>query len=203
MKTSPKPPLAFILAGASALVFVAEAKAQPKLVLTQADNGSTVIVSAGQAIEVDLRANPSTPISWVLSSTNFGAVLTNGPAVFTPDQPGLPGSGGTNAYPFIAAEPGDTTLQFDYLPLGGGPAVQTFTVTLHVVGPALSISLLGTNLVLSWPVFGSTNFFLEGSPGLAPPQWAALNVLPLSDGTRYNVTLGAEGIALYFRLHRR
>ncbi len=175
------------------------------LVLTEADNGTTVGAIMGQSIQVDLRGNPTTGYAWVLAGTNGDSVLPNGPVDYTQDPGGGVGRGGTFAFPFLAARAGDTTLSFEYRPPGGGVPPQSFTVTIQVVAaglPRLSIRLVQTEVVISWPMAGSTNFFLESSPGLDPPQWAVLNVLPLPQGTNYTVTLGAGGTALYFRLHR-
>jgi inhibitor of cysteine peptidase len=172
------------------------------LVLTEADNGTTANAVVGQAIAVDLRGNLSTGYSWVLANTNGISVLTNGPMNYTVDPGGGVGVGGTFTFSFLAVTPGDTALPFEYRPPGGGPPAQTFTVTIHVTTapPRLSIQLAKTNVFISWPIAGSTNFFLEGAASLSPWQWAALNVLPLPEGTNYTVTLGTSTNPLYFRL---
>jgi predicted secreted protein len=173
------------------------------LVLTEADNGTTANAVIGQAIAVHLRGNLSTGYAWALANSNGISVLTNGPTTYTVDPGGGVGVGGTFSFPFLAVTPGDTALTFEYRPPGGGPPAQTFTVTIHVMTapPRLSIELAKTNVVISWPIAGSTNFFLEGATSLSPWQWAALNVLPLPQGTNYTVTLGTSDSPLYFRLH--
>ena len=182
----------------------AQAPPPATLVITQAEDGATVSAALGQAIDVELRGNPSTGYDWALTSFNGDSVLTNGPVTFTPDQPGLVGSPGTWSFPFLAAQAGNTTLTFEYEPPGGGLPPESFTVTIQVAPPpSLSIKLLGSNLVLSWPIANSTGFFLEGATTLEPLQWAALNVQPLAAGTNYTVTLGAGGGALFFRLHQQ
>lgn len=170
------------------------------LVLTAADNGTTAEVVVGEAVDVQLHGNPSTGYSWSVSELAGGAVLTNGPAVYTPDLGGGVGGGGTFEFPFLAVAVGETTVALGYRPPGGGPPVQTFSLTIQVSPPPISIALMQTNVVLSWPVAGSTNYFLEGTTSLQAPQWAALNALPLQSGTNYTVSLGAEGTGLYFRL---
>jgi hypothetical protein len=100
-------------------------------------------------------------------------------------------------------QPGNTTLALDYRRAGDTTPSKTFEVTLQVIArppPRLTVRLAGPNVVISWPIDGSQDFFLEGSRGLSLAQWAALNVLPISDGTNYSVTLGLEGDALLFRL---
>jgi predicted secreted protein len=202
MKMRPRRCLVAALFAVGLLLSRATGEAQTgALVITQALNGATVNAAVGQAIEVDLRGNPSTGSNWVLTNVTGDSVLTNGPAVYTPDQPGVVGGGGTFEFPFVAAQPGDTALAFEYLRLGGAP-LQSFAVTIHVPAPPLSITLAKTNVVVSWPIAGSTNCFLEGATSLEPSNWAALNVLPLPNGTNYTVTLGTVGNGLYFRLHR-
>jgi predicted secreted protein len=177
------------------------AQSSDTLVLAEADDGTTANAFVGQAITVNLHGNPTTGFAWVLASSTGDSVLTNGPATYIADPGGGAGIGGTFSFPFLASKPGDTALSFDYRRSGEGTPIQSFAVTIHVSPPRLSIQQLGSNVVISWPIAGSTNFFLEGAPSLEPPQWAALNVLPLLDGTNYTVSLGTGGNALYFRLH--
>ena len=110
---------------------------------------------------------------------------------------------GTFSFPFLAVGPGESSLAFEYRPPGGGPPGQTFAVTIDVtpIAPLLTIQLVETNVVIAWPISGSSGFFLEGTPTLGPAQWAALNVAPLPEGTNYIVTLGNNGASLFFRLH--
>jgi inhibitor of cysteine peptidase len=174
------------------------------LVLTEADNGRTVDVGVGQSIVVDLAGNPTTGFAWVLTNSAGQSVLTNGPMVYTPESGGEVGVGGTFAFPFLAVGLGDTSLALLYERPWGGPPAGSFAVTLHVTvaEPRLSIRLVNAKVVISWPIAGSTNFFLEGSSTLAPPQWSALNALPLPVGTNNTVMLGTSGRPLYFRLHQ-
>jgi hypothetical protein len=118
------------------------------------------------------------------------------------DAGGGVGVGGTFAFPLLAAEPGDTALAFENRRPSGGPPAQSFGLTIHVMTapPRLSITLVKTNMVIIWPIATSTNFFLEGTSSLHPSQWAALNALPLPNGTNFTVNLATGGKALYFRL---
>ena len=173
------------------------------LILTEADNGTTADAVVGQAVSVTLRGNITTGYAWGLATVIGGSVVTNGPVTYAPASGGGVGVGGTFVFPFLAAKPDDTVLTFENRPPGGGTPAQTFSVTVHVLRPpppSLSVKLVNLAVVLSWPIAGSTNFFLEGTGTLAPAHWAALNVLPLPEGTDNTVTLGTSGTALYFRL---
>ena len=173
------------------------------LVLTEVDDGTTANAVVGQAIEVNLHGNVTTGYVWMLASSDGDAVVTNGPVTYTMDSGGGVGVGGTFSFPFLASTRGDSALGFEYRRSGEATPIQTFAATIHVtVAPRLSIKQVEANVVISWAIEGSTNFFLEGATNVDAPQWAALNVLPLPDGTNYTVTLGAGGSALYFRLHR-
>ena len=180
-----------------------EAQVPPSLVVSNVDNGSVVGAVPGQAILVNLHGNLSTGFAWSLTNLSGDSVLTNGSMVYIVDPGGGIGVGGTFSFPFLAAKVGDTTLSFQYARVNAPPE-STFSVTIHVTAPPprLSIELESASVVISWPILGSTNFFLEGSSNLAPAQWAALNVLPLQEGTNYIVKLGAVGGSLYFRLRQ-
>ncbi len=176
------------------------------LVLTEADNGSTVTALVDQSIVINLRGNPSTGFTWQLMSTNGDAVIPTGPLTYTPDPGGGPGSPGTFSLPFRAVHAGATTLTLAYVqPWDPAGAVQTFSATIVVaegLTPRLSITLTATDVLITWPQAGSADFYLEGSPGLFPSAWAALNVLPLPVGSDYQVTLPASDRSLFFRLRR-
>lgn len=179
-----------------------QAPPEGTLTLTAADNGTTANAHIGQSVLILLSGCPDGGYQWVLTNLTGDSVLTNGPSTFTPDQPGLIGGCGTFYFPLVATQPGDTAVALAYLQPWVGTPVQTFAVTIHVLPPSLSITRADTSVVISWPMRGSTNFFLEGTTTVAPARWAALNVLPMPQGTNYVVTLGAGGCALFFRLHR-
>jgi len=202
MKTRHQPFCAVFLLAVGLLVSLTTGYAQlsDTLVLTKADDGTTANAIVGQAITVNLRGNLSTGFAWVLASSSGNSVLTNGPETYVADAGGGVGVGGTFSFPFLASEAGYTALSFEYKRSGDGTPIGTFAVTIRVAPPRLSIQQAGTNVVISWPIPGSSNCFLEGALRPDPSQWAALNVLPLPQGTNYTVMLGTGGSALYFRL---
>jgi predicted secreted protein len=178
-----------------------------ELVLTEQDNGRTVGAVVGQAILVNLRGNPSTGYTWLLTSTNGDSVVATGPAAYTQDPGGGPGSPGTFSLPFRAVHSGTTTIILDYRqPWDPTSVAEIFSATIAVSEetsePRLSITLAGTTVVITWPQAGSSEFFLEGTQSLCPSNWAALNVLPLPIGSDYRVTLAAAGAGLFFRLRK-
>jgi predicted secreted protein len=174
------------------------------IILTEQDNGKTGMAARGQSLQVNLRGNPSTGFQWILAATNGTSVVPSGSSTFTPDVEGGVGSPGLFSFPFQVAEYGNTTLTFDYLqPWNPQNVLQTFVVTIQVgdmMPQELSVRLEGTNVVITWPIAASSGFYLEGTPGLSPPQWAALNALVVPDGFNYKVILSSEGNGLFFRL---
>jgi predicted secreted protein len=178
---------------------------QPLLILTQDDNGKTVSANLQQSIAINLLGNITTGYSWVLSSTNGSSVVPTGEPSYTSDAGDGVGVGGTFAFPFFASGIGETTLSFRYQrSWETNNPLQTFAVTINVLGPpasALTVALRGTNAVVYWPITGSTGFYLEGTTTVLA-GWAALNALPIPNGTNYTVTLPAVGSGLFFRLHR-
>jgi predicted secreted protein len=177
------------------------------LVLTEEDDGKFVGAVVGQAIIINLRGNASTGDTWQLLSTNGDSVVPVGPATYTQDAGGGPGTPGTFSLPFRAAQSGATTLTLAYVqPWDPASVLQTFGVTIAVSdgasSPELSITLVGPNVVITWPQAGSSDFYLEGTQSLSAPSWAALDVLPLPIGSDYRVTLAASGEGLFFRLRK-
>ncbi|MGO8674845.1 MAG: protease inhibitor I42 family protein [Limisphaerales bacterium] len=176
------------------------------LVLTETNNGAIVQAVLQQPITINLFDNPSTPLGWLFLSASGTSVVSNGPPVYIPDLPVIPGSPGTLVWSYLAVSPGPATLSFAYCQVFDPQLVLTnYTVTIDVqpMPPVLSLTLAGENVLITWPITNSAGFFLEGTASLQPAQWAALNVIPLPDGQNYRVTLGHLGPPLFFRLHKQ
>ena len=203
------PPAALLPAILASIMVNAAAQTPPPLqtlVLTATNNGATVGAFVQQPISINLRANPSTGYEWSLVGTNGTSVVSAGPPVFTPDEPVIPGGGGTVSLPFLAVNTGATTLSLVYIqPWQPLDVATNYSVTINVMPmpPALSLTLTGGNVLLTWPIADSSGFFLEGATSLQPAQWAALNVSPQTNGPNYWVSLGPSGAALYFRLRKQ
>jgi predicted secreted protein len=177
------------------------------LVLTAQDDNQVVSAIVGQRIQIQLAANPSTGFSWSFTVTNGDAVAASGDPSYVPNDPGVTGGGGINSFPFLALKTGAATLAFVYRqPWNPQGAAQVFTVTIQVggavQGPQLSIATSEGKITIKWPSASSDGFYLEGTPNLALPQWAALNALALPDGPNLKVTLGTGEPAVFFRLRR-
>jgi predicted secreted protein len=196
-----------ILAAAIGVLCLSVSQLQAKdLVLTEQDGGKTVTAILQQTILVQLRGNATTGFTWLLTGTNGNSVSATGPSTYTPDPGGAVGAGGTFSFPFVAQKAGDTTLSFSYeRPWEPNSVVQTFSVTINVtdqpLSPRLSVVMKGTHAVISWPITGSSGFYLEGTRTLSS-GWAALNVLAIPDGLNYSVTLPLSGQLLFFRLRQ-
>jgi len=178
-----------------------------ELIVTEEDNGKTVTAVVDQTIAVNLRGNPTTGFQWLLTAAAGDSVVDTGPVIYTPDPGGGVGAGGTFSFPFRAVSPGQTSLAFDYRqPWDPASSAELFVVTIDVstgdMLPRLTIELVNGSVVIRWPMANSTGFFLEGATRLQPPDWAALNVLPLPEGDRFSVTLSTTGNMLLFRLRK-
>ncbi len=176
------------------------------LVLTEQDNGRTVTAFVDESISVQLRGNATTGYTWLLTSTNGDSVSANGPSTYLADESGAVGAGGTFTFPFLTTAAGTTTLSFTYeRPWDPGTATQTFAITISVsekpAPPRLSISVRGTNAILSWPISGSNGFYLEGTQNISS-GWMALNAAPIPDGPNYTVTLSSADRFQFFRLRQ-
>lgn len=80
----------------------------------------------------------------------------------------------------------------------------TFSNRLLVYGllprPALSIRLLGSTAVLSWPTNFTLGYKLQANPNLLPGGWLDnTNAVAVTNGN-YQVTLPAAGVATFYRL---
>jgi predicted secreted protein len=194
--------LALMLSGRGSLPCRAQDEV---LILTEQDNGRTLEVHVQQSIAVQLRGNPSTGYAWSFSASDQ-SVSTTGSSTYTSDPGGGVGGGGTFSFPFRAVGSGETTLSFRYeQPWNPASLAQTFKVAFVVTdpfaGPRLSIEIRGANAEISWPIAGSSGYYLEGTR-TAGSSWAALNALPVPEGPNYVVTLAASGPALFFRLRQ-
>lgn len=67
------------------------------------------------------------------------------------------------------------------------------------VGPSLSITRSGNNVVITWPT-ASGNFRLESKTSLTDPTWTNVSQTPTINGSNNQVTLPASSGNLFFRL---
>ena len=71
---------------------------------------------------------------------------------------------------------------------------------LQVAGaPILRIKLVGTNAIVSWPLY-VTGFTLQETPSLTAPNWTSTPHKTVDTATEHTVTVPAAGIIKSFRL---
>lgn len=121
---------------AAALLFSANAFAA-SVHLTDADDGITVDVPAGQSVVLDLASNPTTGYSWEVVQTDrtFGYPTEK----FIGSGSGAIGAGGTQEFTWNTTSPlnlvGEHTVKLDYRrPWDAAHPAKTFTFTVNVVG---------------------------------------------------------------------
>jgi Predicted secreted protein len=83
------------------------------LVITEAQDSAEIAVQVGRSINVRLPSNRSTGYQWVQTEPMRG-ILRDASPTHEQATPDVPGSGGTDVFPFVAARPGKQILQFEY-----------------------------------------------------------------------------------------
>jgi inhibitor of cysteine peptidase len=115
-----------------------QAQAAETLKLTDADNGKTYTVKAGDLVQIVVAGNPTTGYSWMadLSESDAAIMQQQGEPLYAQEStdPSLVGGGGTYTFTFKAVETGEATITLDYArswETGVAPE-QTYSVTLNV-----------------------------------------------------------------------
>ena len=114
----------------------AEANDGP-LTLTEADNGKSFTVKAGDTILVVLPGNPTTGYSWAAAlDEESAAILTQeGEPVYAEDavEDNVVGGGGAFTFTFTAADEGEATIKLVYArPWESAAPLETFEATITV-----------------------------------------------------------------------
>ena len=107
--------------------------------ITDADNGSTILLSRQDLLEVDLAGNPSTGYTWQTVNLNSWVLAPLGRPVFNTDAPGtndppVVGGGGLTTLTYRPVGEGTSPLQLAYSrpwQTNATPA-KTFAVTITV-----------------------------------------------------------------------
>jgi predicted secreted protein len=124
--------LTALLASAGFFAF-AQAPAQT-VDISDPQAGGTVMVFAGDTVQVRLHSTPGTGYSWKVTQVNSAVLSLQSAPVFVPPPPGIPGAEGHTVFNFRAAAPGSSTLQLTY----AGPAerraapARTFSIGVNV-----------------------------------------------------------------------
>jgi len=81
-----------------------------------------------------------------------------------------------------------------------GGSLAMFMVVQTAGAPMLTLTRVGGDVVLAWPVT-AIGFELEQTGNLSAPSWSGAGVTPTIVGDHYQVTLPAVGSSKFFRLH--
>ncbi len=105
-------------------------------ILDTAANGTQFETAQDQTFYIRLESNPTTGYRWEVIEIDEAVVIQVGDAVFetiSPEDPPLPGAGGTETFQFDAIGPGETTLKLVYhRPWEDETPLDTFTLTVIV-----------------------------------------------------------------------
>jgi hypothetical protein len=80
-----------------------------------------------------------------------------------------------------------------------GGSLAMFVVVQTAGAPMLTLTRVGGDVVLSWPVT-AIGFELEQAGNLSAPSWSGAGATPVIVGDHYQVTLPATGSSKFFRL---
>lgn len=113
-------------------------QAQKPVMITKADNGTTITVEQGQSVRIDLEGNISVGATWTVTATTGQAVKQDGKVTYAskPNNSGSPrvGAPGTFTVKFDATQPGSSKVSMEYKrPFDKGAPWETFSVTIKVV----------------------------------------------------------------------
>ncbi len=78
------------------------------------DNGTSVTLATGEALELVLTSNPTTGYSWSAVEIPTCLEQEGEPEYDSDAPPGMMGAGGEDTWRFVAAEPGEGTLRLEY-----------------------------------------------------------------------------------------
>ena len=138
---------------------------------------------------------PAGPILFTNLAT---AVLhtTDGPYIYNPIavDPSLLSSG-TNV---IAVEVHQYSAAFSRL----GFDMELIGTGVPAVAPVLSLSLVGTNLIFTWPAGSGAGFGLYATTNLSRAAWGAAGSTPQTNGDQLVVTQACGLGAQFFQLRK-
>ena len=78
------------------------------------DNGSSVTLATGEALELVLTSNPTTGYSWSAAEIPACVEQDGAPEYDSDAPPTMMGAGGEDTWRFVAVEPGEGTLRLEY-----------------------------------------------------------------------------------------
>ena len=117
------------------VVFCAFRTTSLPIILTNADDGRTVIVSSGNQVIIQLPDNSgSTGYTWHFTTSRNQVLTWQNATYLPPTSHPMPGASGTIAFTFLAHNSGSVTIQFTLQRTWekNVPPAQRFTVTVQV-----------------------------------------------------------------------
>ena len=109
--------------------------------------------------------------------------------------------GWTNLQFVVPATAASTKLEFDFNNDPGAFGLDDVTVQIFL-GPVLTVNPLGTNVVVTWPLYAS-NYQLFSATNLAPHAiWTVVPQTPVTNGLIISVTVPHIGGSKFFRLSK-
>lgn len=107
-------------------------RAAPSVTLTEADGDRHVSLRRGEVIELRLKADRMSGLTWVPLTNAQPAMRTDGMPQYEPDDSENAQASGTEVWRFIALEPGHVHLRFQYMRPFDREAPPVATVVYHV-----------------------------------------------------------------------
>lgn len=127
-----------------------------------------------------------------------------GAPYFLADSPG--GLGGSVNYHNIKYSPASKSFLAVYTSSPGITYLASLAITSShlppVTPPALSVTIQGDNVIISWPAT-ATGLALQSTTTLSPPAWQDSGLAPVMEGDRFKVTVTVSGPSKFFRLISR
>jgi predicted secreted protein len=121
-----------LLALAFVSLLAAAAPAGAQVAVSDADDGATVAIVAGETLTLSVPITGGIPYAWKLTSDGAPQLTFSGERRVA-QKPGVMGGGPANTvFSFTAAEPGDATLTASLLPVTGGDPTRSVTVRVTV-----------------------------------------------------------------------
>ena len=115
-----------------AAVFVSTAAAQ-SIIVTEAENGTTINIAEGDLLVVTLESNPSTGFEWQVTKDDVAMLKPSGPPEFHPDVFWMTGTIGHQVFKFRAISSGTGTIELQYRALDrSGARAKTFSVIIAI-----------------------------------------------------------------------
>jgi len=106
--------LTMVAAAVCVSSLASSAAAAQSILVTEAENGTTVTLAQGDTLIVSLPSNPSTGFTWRVAKNDIAMLKLSAPSEFHMDVFWMPGTAGHESFKFDAMSSGTETLELDY-----------------------------------------------------------------------------------------